>query len=606
MPERTRPGDLRGFMRPIWLMVVAGFRADPARAVASLALRVAAGIAPVVFALALASLVASAHPGGPRRATLVAAVALAGAVAARAVVDELGWKISQVLEERTSHLVDREIIGIVAGLPGLEHFERSAYLDRIDRIRDEQWLLSMSIQAILNNIALVFQVVASIGLLASVDVWMLALPLFAIPSVLAGAKAQKIWQRVAEENESDWRASYDLLRLATTVPPAKEIRVFGLAPVLLDRNRALTRHIAAWTRRAHFEKAALVVAARCVFVLGYGLAMLLVAHRVATGAASVGDLVLTAVLAGQVMEQVQHVSNNGAWLEWTLTAVRRYVWLLEYAKRHSPPVDADTRPAPARLADGVRFENVSFRYPAAEHDTLTDVDLFLPAGSTVAIVGDNGAGKTTLVKLLCGFYAPTAGRITVDGVDLRAMDLTAWRRRVAAAFQDHAKLELQALHVVGLGDLPRHDDAPAAHAALDRAGSTDVLNSLPAELATQLGSQWTDGVDLSGGEWQKLALGRGMMREEPLLLALDEPTAALDAETEHRLFDRYASAARAGASGVGAITVLVSHRFSTVRMADLIVVIADGRVAELGSHEELYAAGGVYAELYELQARAYR
>jgi ATP-binding cassette subfamily B protein len=258
------------------------------------------------------------------------------------------------------------------------------------------------------------------------------------------------------------------------------------------------------------------------------------------------------------------------------------------------------------LVDGVRFDGVAFRYPGTEIDVLRDVNLFIPAGSTIAIVGDNGAGKTTLVKLLCGFYEPTAGQITVDGVDLSTIDIGGWRQRVAAAFQDHARFELLAQHVVGVGDLDRLDDDAAVRAALDRSGSVELVDQLPSGLETQLGANWHGGIDLSGGEWQKLALGRGMMRETPLLLALDEPTAALDAETEHRLFERYASAAHEGAARAGTVTVLVSHRFSTVRMADLIVVVAAGGIAESGSHDELIRAGGIYAELFELQARAYR
>jgi ATP-binding cassette, subfamily B, bacterial len=191
-------------------------------------------------------------------------------------------------------------------------------------------------------------------------------------------------------------------------------------------------------------------------------------------------------------------------------------------------------------------------------------------------------------------------------VDLAQIDVERWRGRASAAFQDHARLELVAREAVGVGDLAQLPVADAPLAALDRAGTTDLMGSLPTGLGTQLGPDWPDGVELSGGEWQKVALGRGMMRETPLVLVLDEPTAALDAETEHRLFDRYAAAARAAAVATGTVTVLVSHRFSTVRMADLIVVVAGGRVVEQGTHAELLAADGLYAELYGMQARAYR
>ena len=250
------------------------------------------------------------------------------------------------------------------------------------------------------------------------------------------------------------------------------------------------------------------------------------------------------------------------------------------------------------------FDDVSFTYPGTDRPVLRDVAFTIPAGTVVAVVGENGAGKSTLVKLLTRMYEPTSGRILVDGADLAEIDVLRWRQRLSAAFQDFARLELVAQESVGAGDLPRLEDAPAVLAALERAGGTDVVDELPARLATQLGSRWDGGVDLSTGQWQKVALGRALMREDPLVTFFDEPTASLDAPTEHALFARYADAARSG-SAAGMITVLVSHRFSTVRAADLIVVVADGRVSEVGSHDELMEREGLYAELYTLQARSY-
>src|SRR5439155_23188414 len=252
-----------------------------------------------------------------------------------------------------------------------------------------------------------------------------------------------------------------------------------------------------------------------------------------------------------------------------------------------------------RIEKGIRFEHVSFAYPGTERLVLDDVDLHLQPGTVVAIVGENGAGKTTLVKLLCRLYQPASGRILVDGVDLARMPADAWRARVSGAFQDFFRFEFKARHTVGVGDLPRLDDAPAVQAAVDRAGAADVVERLAAGLDTQLGATWPEGVEISFGQWQKLALARGFMRERHLLLVLDEPTAALDAETEHALFQRYAAASRGVQSGV---TLLVSHRFSTVRMADFIVVMDGSRVVESGSHEALMKSGGQYAELYRIQA----
>jgi len=220
-------------------------------------------------------------------------------------------------------------------------------------------------------------------------------------------------------------------------------------------------------------------------------------------------------------------------------------------------------------------------------------------------VGENGAGKTTLVKLLCKLYEPNAGRILVDGRPLARMPADEWRARLAGAFQDFFRFELRAKHSVGVGDVPRLDDDPAVVVAVGRAGADDVVARLASGLETQLGPTWPEGVEVSFGQWQKLALARGFMRDAPLLLVLDEPTAALDAETEHALFERYAAAARDHALD-GRVTVLVSHRFSTVRMADLIVVLDGARLVEVGTHDDLMARGGQYAELYGIQAAAYR
>jgi ATP-binding cassette subfamily B protein len=260
------------------------------------------------------------------------------------------------------------------------------------------------------------------------------------------------------------------------------------------------------------------------------------------------------------------------------------------------------------MADGIRLEHVSFAYPGTDRLVLDDISLELPAGAVVAVVGENGAGKSTLVKLLCKLYEPDAGQILVDGRPLARMPADEWRARLAGAFQDFFRFEFEARHSVGLGDEPRMDDELAVTGAIDRAGADDVIAGLAAGLSTQLGPTWPDGVEVSFGQWQKLALARGFMRDEPLLLVLDEPTAALDAETEHALFERYAAVARGSRDGAaqGRVTILVSHRFSTVRMADLIVVLDGSRLVEVGTHDDLLARGGQYSELYGIQAAAYK
>jgi ATP-binding cassette subfamily B protein len=343
-----------------------------------------------------------------------------------------------------------------------------------------------------------------------------------------------------------------------------------------------------------------------VFAIGYVGALLIVVRGAVRGAHTTGDVVLAVSLAGQTNQLVFSVVAALQRLQRGAAATDRFRSLRKLVAELYPPRRDALATPPERIERGIHFANVGFRYPATGADVLAEVDLDLPAGSTVAFVGENGAGKSTLVKLLCRFYEPTQGRITVDGLDLATVDPHAWREKVAAGFQDFVRFELVAQQSVGVGELPLLGERAAVDRAVDRAAARDVIEDLPDGLQTPIGrTQPGGGAELSGGQWQKLALARAMMRERPLLLILDEPTSALDAHAEHELFDRYAKSARAVAQATGGIAIFVSHRFSTVRMADLIVVVEGGRVAERGTHDELVSRGGVYAELFSLQAAAY-
>jgi ATP-binding cassette, subfamily B, bacterial len=280
----------------------------------------------------------------------------------------------------------------------------------------------------------------------------------------------------------------------------------------------------------------------------------------------------------------------------------RLAWLEEYAA--STTLNA-TAAAPSLLREGITLDGVGFSYPGRDEESLSGISLSFAAGSTVAIVGENGAGKSTLIKILAGMYPPRSGQITVDGIDLTTIDPVEWRRQVTGAFQDFLRLNMSIGDGVGVGDLPRIGEIDIVGGAIDRAGASALLETMPGGLGTLLGA-YVGGRSLSGGEWQRLALARGLMRASPLLIVLDEPTASLDAPTEAALFARYREAARRLGQDNGAVTILVSHRFSTVHMADQIVVMENGRVKEVGPHKVLMAAGGLYAELYELQARGYR
>jgi ATP-binding cassette, subfamily B, bacterial len=437
------------------------------------------------------------------------------------------------------------------------------------------------------------------------------LPLCAFPPA-AGERAS-VWlrQRTDERLAPQRRLVNELFELATSAGPAKELRVFGAADLLRDRHETLAATVNRGTTRAAVLGGLLGAAGWLVFAAGFVVGIAVVVLRAAHGTATVGEVVLAVTLIQRAQLQVgQAAAAIGQLLTTTRTA-RRLLWLEDYAAagRAGRPRDGLAAP-PATLSHGITLRDVSFGYPPAAHaerapPVLDGIDLHLPAGSAIALVGENGAGKTTLVKLLTGMYQPASGQVLLDGMPLDGIDLAAWRERTAATFQDFVQFELLAGETVGIGDLPRLDDSTALAAAIHRADATAVTDDLPGGLATPLGRSFTGGQDLSGGQWQRLALARGMMRDAPLLLILDEPTASLDAITEAALFERYLAARRL-AGRIGAITLLVSHRFSTVPMADLIVVLDRGQIAASGSHAELIRAGGLYAELYDMQARAYR
>jgi len=405
-------------------------------------------------------------------------------------------------------------------------------------------------------------------------------------------------ERIAEERgAAAGRMARHLFVTATTAPPGKEVRVTRIGQRLVRERREAWERWYGPVAAARWGSALWHALAWTVFGGAYVGAIVFVSSGLH---AKPGDVLLVLAAGGRLSAYIGATVGEigflrGIWLDGS----RRLAWLEDYAA--SLVASADL-PAPSRLREGIRLEDVSFAYPGTDRLVLDSVDLDLPAGSVVALVGENGAGKTTLVKLLCKLYEPTAGRILVDGAPLFRMRADEWRSRLAGAFQDFCRFELPARHSVGVGDVPRRDDERAVASAVERAGADDVVARLPHGLDTQLGPTWPGGVEVSFGQWQKLALARGFMRDEPLLLVLDEPTAALDAETEHALFERYAAAAR----GTTGLTILVSHRFSTVRMADRIVVLDGSRVAQVGSHEELMASGGPYAELYAIQAAAYR
>jgi ATP-binding cassette subfamily B protein len=499
---------------------------------------------------------------------------------------------------------DEELLALSNGSPGIEHHERADLADTLTVLQQETRRFRMNLEALLNGMGLGLAMVITALLLARQSPILLLLPIAAVPPLLAGRAAERILDRAKSATAEQTRLALNLFRLTTSAESAAEIRVFRLQRLLLDRHAQLWAGVTRRLWRAHLSATAVRAGGQLVFAMAYVGAVLLVIRDAIVGQRTIGDVVLVVSIAAQVNQQVTTAVALLQDLQRMASTYRRLSGIRTFVAA------AGARPAsqlpPPRLRQAITLDNVGFRYPGTDQPVLQGVNLTLPAGSTVAVVGENGAGKSTLVKLLCGFYQPTEGRILIDGTELSELSLDGWRQRIAAGFQDFVRYEFLARETVGLGDLPRIEDDGAVRAALHRADAAGVTDQLVDGLDTQLGKSYANGAELSGGQWQKLALGRTMMRDDPLLVVLDEPTSALDPAAEHALFQRYTEQATRAAERTGAITVFVSHRFSTVRMADLIVVVRDGRIAELGDHASLAAGSGLYAELFAIQAAAYR
>ncbi|WP_456825716.1 ABC transporter ATP-binding protein [Cellulomonas sp. P5_E12] len=591
-------------VRGSWALLRLAGRISPGKLALSAVLMVLQSVAMPLAAPALAALTDAAIAGDARRAS-IAAVLVAVLVVAALTAGHFAHIFYFELGDLAVIQLERDLIGLSHDSPGIEHHERPEYADRLQVLRSELDRSGWgSMQALLSAIGLGVALVITGVLLARLNPWLLLLPLAAIPPLVLGRRAEAVLGAARTAAATDNRRARHLFLLSLDAAAAKELRTCGLGEEVRGRLRTSWDAATAVLWAGEVRADALRAAGQLAFAVAYVAATLLVLRDAVAGERTVGAVVLVITLASQVNQQVTAAVTILQQLQRAARTMADLAWMRALVRSQNPP--RTTVPAPDTLRDGIRFEGVSFTYPGTDAPVLEGVDLVLPAGTSVAIVGENGAGKTTLVKLLCRFYAPTTGAITVDGVPLDDLDPVAWRDRTAAGFQDFCRFELLARQNVGVGDLPHIGSDDAVLGALDRAHSSDVLARLEDGLDTQLGTSHADGAQLSGGQWQKLALGRAMMRESPLLVVLDEPTSALDAQAEHDLYERYAAHAAAVGATTGAVTLLVSHRFSTVRMADLILVVADHRIVESGSHEELVAHGGLYAELFGIQAAAYR
>jgi len=596
-------GKMRERARGFGVLLSFGFRTAPWQAGLFLFCGALMALTGPALSVGAKLLVDAALAGSPRRGLIAAAVlsltAGAGLIVALYYIDLLFAVV-----EKAGAALDKRLMRLMGGIAGLAHHERPEYLDRLELLREQRAELAWMTNATAGVLRVAVQLTASAILLARLQPLLLLLPLVGVVSFALGKRARDLQQGALEETTEAERLRKHLFAQATSAAVGKELRVFGLADTLRERHHAAAGAVMRARDRADWRSAGLQAVDALIYGLAYAGAIGLVLARAVRGEASPGDVVLAAGLAAGLNGLVTTAVGYGTHFLNVLRVAQRYLWLEDYAR--STRISAvETVPPPARLTGGIELRDVSFHYPGTARPLLDGVSVRLPSGAVVALVGENGAGKTTLVKLLCRFYEPDGGAILVDGVDLRRMPVEEWRARVSAAFQDFSRFEFVVRETVGVGQVADIADAVAVRSALARGGATAIPATLPKGLETQLGQAWEGGVDLSGGQWQKLALSRSMMRTDPLLVIFDEPTAALDAQTEHALFERFAAAARRGESG-DAVIVLVSHRFSTVQMADLIVVLDAGRIVEQGSHGELMRRDGLYAELYRLQSRAYR
>jgi ATP-binding cassette subfamily B protein len=588
-------------MRAYVELIGIGFRAAPRHAAFQLLTGVVLAVSVPVVALGAKMIVDAAISrdlaGG------LFATGLIG-IAGAAVLTSVFYYVHCLftVQERAEALASRRLMELVGGAGVVEHHEDPEYLNQVQRIREEQFRLSGMVNATAGILRVGVTITVTAFLLARIDPLLLGLSVLAVLSVWLGKVSRDLGVVAQEATSEPERLRRHLFELGTSPAPASELRVSGVTRLLAERHRRVSDEVIGRRNRASWQGAALQVVDGVVNALGYVGAIALIVVLVVGGKATIGDIVLVVGLAAQMSSSVGTAVMYGTLFLHVLKVGQRFVWLARYTAGKSRAA-AEPGLVPARLEQGIELRDVRFGYHGT--DVLNGVSLRLPAGAVVALVGENGAGKTTLVNVLLGLRAPDRGQMLLDGVDMARVDRAEWWARCAVVFQDFARLELPMREAVGVGDLPHIDDPGAVRAALSRAGASDLVADLPDGLETRLGGRWEGGTDLSGGQWQKVALGRGLMRPAPLLAVFDEPTAALDAHTEHALFARFAQAARAGRQR-STITLLVSHRFSTVGMADVIVVLADGRVREYGSHQELMAKGGTYAELYELQSRGYR
>src|SRR5437773_275540 len=559
-PDRDRAiGPLPPALSSMWRLCKLGYRHEPRLMLAALGLSQLAALPDALLALWF-KLLGQGVLEGDRGLVRAAAVALGVSAAATWFLRTVSTRVQRGFRDRVTIALESHVARLQASVATIAHQERPDYLDRLSMLRNQVFVLDHMYMSLFSTCGWILRLGVTVALLMSIHPALVLLAAFALPTVLTSTRRLLV-ERAAQERSARFsRLARHLFTTATTATPGKEVRVTGIGKRLVTERRAAWERWYGPVSAVRWGSAWWQALAWAVFGAAYVGAVVFVSAGLQAPA---GDVLLVLAAGSRLSAYIGATVGEigflrGIWMDGS----RRLAWLEDYAAALVASAD---QAVPARLTQGIRFEHVSFAYPGTARLVLEDVNLELPAGTVVALVGENGAGKSTLVKLLVKLYEPTSGRILVDAVALARMSADEWRTRLAGAFQDFFRFEFRARHTVGVGDVPRLDDEPAVVTAVGRAGADDVVGRLTVGLETQLGATWPQGVEVSFGQWQKLSLARGFMRDEPLLLVLDEPTAALDAETEHALFERFADAARGRSNGStsGRITVLVSHRFST-------------------------------------------
>ncbi len=570
--------------------------------VALSALSLIAGLLPLgiavvtklIFDAVLAARAAAGHAAGH----VLTLVALEGALVAALAGAQRGLSLCQaLLRAQLGQRVNVMILEKALTLE-LQHFEDSEFYDRLTQTRREA--SSRPLSLVMRTFGLMQNAISLLSYavtLVSFSPWaVLLLVAGGVPAFLSEVKFSGDAFRLFRWRSPETRMQTYLETVLAREDHAKEVKLFGLGPRLLQRYRDIFTRLYAEDRALSIRRDS------------WGSALGLVATGIVYGAYAwiARATILGSITPGQMTMYVMLFRQGQSAATAMLSAIggmyedNLYLsTLYEYLETPvAPPLGAASRGPNPR--DGVRFEQVSFTYPGAAEPALVDIDLHLPPGGSLALVGENGSGKTTLIKLLTRLYQPDRGRILLDGLPLAEWDEQALRARIGVIFQDFARYQMLVGENIGAGDERHFEEEARWGAAADLGRAAHFIEQLPRRYHTQLGKWFKDGQELSGGQWQKIALARAFMRAEADVLVLDEPTAAIDARAEAEVFEHFRSLAR------GRITILISHRFSTVRMADQIVVLHKGRIIERGSHEQLVADGRHYAQLFALQAQGYR